>query len=182
MLSFLLGIAGGIVAWIIQSGSSGLLLRHRSRLILALVASVFWLFLCLWAGEASTALIVLLSQCLAGLAAAFGGFRTELGKQTSSEILGFRQYLKTVSKKELLRLLKNNPDYYYTLAPYAMALGIDRSFSARLGKRQLPQCSYLTTGIDGHMTPREWNQLLRDAVTALDERQMRLPYERILGK
>ena len=182
LLSVLLGITGGIVAWIIQSGSNGLLLRHRSRLILALVASVLWLLLCLWAGEISTALVVLVSQWLAGLAASFGGFRTELGKQTSSEILGFRWYLKTVSKKELLRLLKNNPDYYYTLAPYAMALGIDRSFSARLGKRQLPQCSYLTTGIDGHMTPREWNQLLRDAVTALDERQMRLPYERILGK
>ena len=182
LLSILLGTAGAVISWVIQSGSEGLLLRHRGRLYLAMGCSLLWLLLCFWAGEATVALFVLGCQWLAGLAACFGGMRTDLGKQTAAEILGLRRYMKTVHKKELLRILKSNPDYYYALAPYAMALGIDRSFAARLGKLQLPPCSYLTTGTDGHMTAREWNQLLRDAVAALDERQMRLPYERILGK
>ena len=182
LLSILLGTVGAVISWVIQSGSEGLLLRHRGRLYLAMGCSLLWLLLCFWAGEVTVALFVLGCQWLAGLAACFGGIRTDLGKQTAAEILGLRRYMKTVHKKELLRILKSNPDYYYALAPYAMALGIDRSFAARLGKLQLPPCSYLTTGTDGHMTAREWNQLLRDAVAALDERQLRLPYERILGK
>lgn len=182
LLSILLGAVGAVLSWMIQGGSQGLLLRHRRRLVIALLCSLGWLLLCLWAGESSVALFVLGSQWLAGLAATFGGIRTDQGKQTYAELLGLRKYLKSVSSQELHRILKTNPDYYYTIAPYAMALGVDRSLAARLGKRQLSQCSYLTTGIDGHMTAREWNQLLRDAVSTLDERQMRMPYERILGK
>ena len=38
------------------------------------------------------------------------------------------------------------------------------------------------SGMDGHLTADEWNQLLRSTVTALDERQLRLPFERFNSK
>ena len=57
-----------------------------------------------------------------------------------------------------------------------------REFAQALQKTRLSQCPWLTTGMDGHMTAMEWNQLLREAVAALDERQQKLPYEKLLGK
>ena len=182
LLSFLLGAVGVVLSWMIQSGSQGLLLRHRRRLVIGSVCSLGWLLLCLWAGESFVALFVLGTQWLAGLAATFGGMRTDSGKQTYAELLGLRKHLKSANKQDLLRILKNNPDYYYSLAPYAIALGVDRSFAARFGKQKLMPCNYLTSGLDGHMTAREWNQLLRDAVSTLDERQLHMPFERMLGK
>ena len=68
------------------------------------------------------------------------------------------------------------------LKTYALALGVDREFAQALQKTRLSQCPWLTTGMDGHLTAPEWNQLLRDAVAALDERGLRLPYEKLLGK
>jgi hypothetical protein len=99
-----------------------------------------------------------------------------------SQILGLRRYLCHVSTSELQRILSVNPDYYYALAPYAMALGVDKAFARQFGKQRLPQCTYMTTGMDGHVTARDWNNLLREAVAAMDERQQRLLREQLLGK
>ena len=84
--------------------------------------------------------------------------------------------------KEALRVLRHDPEYFFDMAPYAMALGVGKEFSAAFKKKRLGACSWLTTGMDGHMTAMEWNQLLREAVAALDERQQKLPYEKLLGK
>ena len=67
-------------------------------------------------------------------------------------------------------------------APYALALGVDRSFARHYGRSTLPECSYLITGHRSQMNAPEWNQLLRDTVEALDERQRQLVWERLLGQ
>jgi hypothetical protein len=36
--------------------------------------------------------------------------------------------------------------------------------------------------MDGHMTAREFDQLLRDTVNTMDVLQKRLPIDRLLGK
>jgi len=102
--------------------------------------------------------------------------------QTAAEILGLRRYLKTAPKNELQSIVRSNPDYFYQLAPWALALGVDRTFAERFGNIRLPQCSYLATDMDGHLTAREWALLLRDTVNALDRRQKRLPLDKLLGK
>jgi hypothetical protein len=88
----------------------------------------------------------------------------------------------SVSTDELKRNLNINADFYHNLAPFAMAMGVDMAFARRFRGIRLPACPYLTTGMDGHMTATEWCRLLRDVVTALDERQQKLPYEKLLGK
>jgi hypothetical protein len=99
-----------------------------------------------------------------------------------ADILGLRQHLRRISTYELQWILQQNPDYYYAMAPYAMALGVDRAFARQVGKMRLPQCTYMTTGMDGHTTAKEWNELLREAVQVMDERQQRLLWERFFGK
>ena len=125
---------------------------------------------------------MIVAQMLCGLMSLYGGRRTEIGKMHMAQILGLQQYLRTIKPEELKRELRNNPHYYYDLAPYALALGVDREFAQALQKTRLSQCPWLTTGMDGHLTAPEWNQLLRDTVDSLDSMQRRLPLDRLLGK
>lgn len=182
ILSILLSVLGAFLAWQIQSAAGFLLLRQKRPLIFAAAASFLWLLLGGWAKAWPVAVFVVVTQWLAGFATAFGGRRTETGKRIMADILGLRRYLLTVSKEMLLQHLQNNPYYYYSVAPFALALGVDKTLAHRLGDTQLPGCPWLTTGMDGHLTAAEWNQLLRSTVNALDERQLRLPLERLTGK
>ena len=182
VLSILLGTFTAAASWVIQSGAHGLHLRRRMTLLIGLLCSGLWLLLGIWAGEWTVALIVVLLQWLSGLAAAYGGRRSDLGKQYMSQILGLRRYMRKVTGTDLQRTLQQNPDYYYSLAPYAMALGVDRAFARQFGSRPLPECPYLITAEDAPLTARQWNDHLRRIVAALDERQQRMPIDKLLGK
>ena len=98
------------------------------------------------------------------------------------QILGLRAFLKKRSATETQRLLQQDPDAFFNLVPYAMALGVGRPFARSFGKRRLRSCPYLTTGMDGHMTAWEWYQLLEQAVTTLNSRRKRLFLERLTGR
>ena len=149
-------------------------------MLIAAGCIVVWLVLSLIAGQFGMMLFAVSIQLLAGVASAYGGRRSELGKQTMSEILGLRRYLKTVSKDELQRILKSNPDYYYELAPYALALGVDKAFAKRFERLHQPNCTYLITGIETNRTAEEWYPLLREAVDSLNARQKKLKYEKFM--
>lgn len=180
--SLLLMVLGAFLSWLIHDGAASVHLRLRRPMYLGLAGSVIWLLLGIWAGEWLSALLMLFAQWLIGLASAYGGRRGETGRQILSEILGLRRHLGSVSKEELQQILRRNPEYYYQLAPHAMALGMDRAFSRQMASRKLHQCSYLTTGMDGHLTAKEWNQLLRTAVAVMDNSCQRSTLEKLLEK
>lgn len=182
LLILLLGGFALFSGWIIQTACQYLHLHNRHVLRAGLLCCGIWLLLGLLSGQLTLALCGVVSQIAAGIAAAYGGRRSELGKQTSQNILGLRRYLKKVTPDELHRITQANPDYFYQMAPYALALGVDRSFAKHYGRSPLPECSYLITGHRSQMSALEWNQLLRDTVEALDERQRQLVWERLLGK
>lgn len=173
---------GTFSAWLLQAGLLRLHLRNKLSLWLGCLLTAVWFVVCILAGRWDIGLWTLILQIFTGLAAGYSGKRTVLGRQLVSEILGLRQYLRHISDAQLQQIVLHNPGYYYQLAPYALALGIDRAFTRHWGGRHLPECSYLTTGMDGHMTAREWNRLLRDTVNALDALHKRLPLDRLLGR
>ena len=182
VIGILLVILGFICGWLLQNVGKALFSRHRIHLIPAGVAAGVWFLLGYLAGEWHVALILIVFELLLGLGGLFGGFRTDGGNQVAAEILGLRQYLTQLTAEEWKQILRRNPHYFYDIAPYAIALGIDRKFAQKLGQKRLPECPYLTTGMDGHLTAAEWNQLLRETITALDALQKRLPLDRLLGK
>ncbi len=181
-LVILLGCCGFFVAWWIQDMSRALHSRHRYPVLVGLGAFGIWFLVSFPAGEWNIALIQFPLQILAGVAARYGGRRSESGMVNAGEILGLREYLKKMDPEELRRNLDIDPQYYYDVAPYALALGVDRAFARKLQKLRLPECPYLTTGIDGHLTAQEWNQLLRDTVASMDALQARLPLDRLLRR
>ena len=182
VLSIFLSILGIAAAWQMQSAVKGMFSRYKLPLLIGIGCSLIWLLLSYLAGEWHTGLFVILSQWLTGIATSFGGRRTEGGQQNMAEILGLRRFMRTAKAEELQRICDTNPHYFYDLAPYALALDADRAFARRFGNLQLPECPYLTTGMDGHMTVKEFDQLLRDTADSMDALQRRLPIDRLLGR
>ncbi len=182
VLPYLLAALTTVLAFVIQSGSRYLPLRHRDPLKLAVVAVAVWLVLGIWSGEWLTVILQILFQILAGMALAFGGKRTELGEQARYQISGLRRHMHRVSKQELQRILKANPTYFYDLAPYALALGIDKTFARRFGRLRMVECTYLIRSSSGLMTAAEWAAMLRGAVNALDARSKRVFWEKLTGR
>lgn len=157
-------------------------LRHRRDLIISLAAGAFWLLLSGWTNELSTGVYVVVTQFIAGFAFAFGGRRTELGYQVREDILGLRRYLRSMVPGEVQMLLRSNPDYYFTMLPYAMALGVDGVFSRQFGTRKLPPCPYLSVGTDAPLTAKQWHQHLRRVVQVLDTRQSTKALKKLFGR
>lgn len=172
----------GVFALLLQSGGRSLMLRSRRPAWIALGCTVVWLVLGILSGTWLGALGMAAFQFLAGIALGYGGKRTELGQQALTQLLGLRRFMGRVSKRELQQLLKANPSYFHELAPYALALGVDKTFARRFGRLRLPECTYLIVGQQRQMTASEWAQMLRSTVDALEARARRLPLERLLGK
>ena len=63
------------------------------------------------------------------------------------------------------------------MAPYALALGVDKAVAKRFERLHQPNCNYLFTGIEMNRTAAEWCPLRREAVDARDARQKLLRFE-----
>ena len=182
VLPYLMAALTTVMAFLIQNATRYLPLRHRGPLKIGLVAAAVWLVLGIWSGEWVTAILQILFQGVAGMALAFGGKRTELGQQARYQIAGLRRHMRRVSKQELQRILKANPNYFYDTAPYALALGMDKTFARRFGRLRMVECTYLIRSSSGLMTASEWAAMLRSTVKALDARSKRIFWEKITGK
>ena len=181
LLILLLAIFGGVSAWFIQRWFKGLHLRNRMALLVALGLCAVWALIGMAAGNAILAISAAGAQLLGGLAWAYGGRRTFTGRQMANQILGFRRHLSRLTPKDISQLLRTDPDYFFTMAPYALMFGVSKHFARVFGNRRFSACHYLTTGMDGHRTANEWLQLMHRAVSTLDLRYRRLPLERLLS-
>ncbi len=178
----ILALLGLISAWFIQTWAKGLHSYDKTALLLGLGLSLVWILLGGLAGMWAVAACIVGVQLLASLAWLYGGRRTPTGRRTVGQILGLRAYLKKMNPRETQRLQQQDPDSFFVLAPYAIALGVGRPFAKAFGKRRLRGCPYLTTGMDGHMTAWEWYQIMERCVHTLNSRKKRLFLERLMGR
>lgn len=179
-LILLLGIAGAVSGWFMQAFGKGVLLGNRRALTVSLGNSAVWLLLGVITGAAGIGVWMVAGLLTAGLLLAWGGRRTELGRQTLSQVMGLQRYLRTADKKQLQRICETDPDYFFRLAPCALALGVDKAFAKRFGHMKLDRCPYLTTGMDAHMTALQWSAVMRNAEDAMNGRAQSLPAEKLI--
>jgi hypothetical protein len=182
VLSILFAILCGTFSYFIQSGGKCLPLREKSPLWTACSCGVLWIALGALAGDLQQAVPMVALQFVAGIAAAYGGKRSEMGLRYLMQIRGLRRHMTTGSNFDLQQLQQNNPYYFYELVPYALTLGVDRIFARRFGKMRLPEDSFLQCGTAREMTATQFASRLRKAVDLLNRRQKRLPYEKLRGK
>ena len=181
-LSILLGLLGLVTAWQMQSAAKRIHFRDKLPLWIGLGFGGLFLLLGILSDAWDLPLVLLPAQLIAGYASGYTGRRNEMGKQIQGQILGLRRHLRRISPKELQNILRINPDHFYQLAPWALALDLDRPLAKRLGQSRLPQCSYLVAETDARLTATQWAKMLRDTVDTLDLRQKRMPIDRLLGR
>ena len=177
ILGLVLMALGALSGWLIQDGLYRIHLRSKGALIFSGVLSVGWILLGIWAGQWLVGLCSVLVQLLAGLMAAYGGRRSELGRQNAAMILGLRHYLKNVDKEDLKRIQENDPEYFYTLLPFALALGVEVPFARRFGQQKMNPCPYFTCGVNTKLTAEDWTRFFRETAAILDERWRRMEWE-----
>ena len=176
-----LGAVCFVLCWLIQDGMDCLHLRGRAQLKLGLIATAALLAVGGYCRCLPYALGAAAWNLLAGLMAAYGGRRTENGDRIRGEILGLRRYMRKAGPAELRRILSSNRNYYFELAPYALALGLDKQFALKFGNARLPACTWLVSGIDSRTAP-EWYTQLREAYSAMIRNRRPTLAERIFGK
>ncbi len=186
--SLLFGLA--VALFTLGCGALSYLIQHwavfwhqnRRLYLISLLCAGFWIYLASKLEDTTTAACVVVFQLLVGFAAAYGGLRTEPGKHMRRQMLGLRKYLKSRSKKQLRSVYRADPEYFFALLPYAIALGVAAPYAKGFGPTKLPSCPFLTTGMDAHMTASEWSRTIIRVVRALNVRQQRLPIEKLLNR
>ena len=181
IFSIILFLLAAVSAWYIQEGMYRIHLRYKTPLWIGLVLCLVWTLIGIWAGVWYIPLVSVLVELLFGLMAAYGGRRSDMGRMNASNVLGLRSFLKHVTKEELLRLQHNDPEFYYNMAPYALALGVDKAFAKQFGRKKLEPCHYFVCGINGKMTAEDWNKFLHEAAEILDARQRRMALENFMA-
>ena len=182
LLGMVFALLCGAFSYFIQAGGKCLPLREKTPLWTALGCGVVWIALGLLTRELHQALPMVIFQFAAGIGAAYGGKRSEMGLRYLSQIRGLRRHMTTTANFDMQQMLQQNSNYFYELAPFALALGVDRSFARRFGKLPLPEESYLVCEHAREMTASKWAARLRKAADVLNQRQKRLPYEQLRGK
>ena len=178
LLAIVLSVGGAVSGWAIQGGMRRLHLRFKLPLLVSLGLSILWILLGILAGQWVIALLSVLSQLLAGLALAYGGRRSDLGRQNASQILGLRQYFRKADPEQIKQLCHNDPEYFFSLAPFALALGVEKAFAKRFGRHKLPPCPYFVCGVHGRMDALDHARFMAEAAQILDERQRRMAWEK----
>lgn len=178
LLAIVLAALGCLTAWNIQAGLYRIHLRGKLPLIVGGVCAAVWTLLGLLAGQLLVAVIAVIAQIAGGLLAAYGGRRSDLGRYSAGQVLGFRYYLGHIAKPELERILSFDSEYFFEMVPYAMALGVDEAFAKQFDRIPQPDCPYLTTEHPAKRTAAGWRQLLRQTADAMDKRQRRMQLEK----
>lgn len=181
ILAFILGAFGAVSGWLIQDIAYRTHLRGKVPVYMGLVCMLIWILLGVLCGQIWIPLGCSLGEFLIGYFAAYGGRRTELGRHDGGQILGLRSYLKHLPRSDIGRLLTNDPDYFFNLAPYALALGVIKPFANVFGRRKLDQCPYLITSIHGKRTAPEWGRLMASAADMMDAKARRMSVEKWLN-
>ena len=178
LMSVILGVFGMVSAWLIQDVAFRTHLRGKVPVLLGLICLVIWVILGLLCGQVWIPLGCSLGQWVYGYFAAYGGRRSDLGRHDGGQVLGLRRYLKHLPRGEINRLLKNDPDYFFNLAPYALALGVINPYARAFGRRKMDQCPYLITRVSGKRTAEEWAHMMADVADMMDARARQMQVEK----
>ena len=172
LLMVLLGLAALALSFCIQAGCKWIPLRSKLPLLVALACGGVWILLGCLLHCPGRVMAMVAFQFLAGIFAAYGGKRSQLGQRVLTQLMGLRHHMLTASSVDLQKLQQKNPDYFYEMIPYALAMGVDRQFARRFdNKTRLPECGWVLGAAD--MTPSQCAAKLRQIVHVLDQARYR---------
>lgn len=180
LMAIILGVFGAVSAWMIHTMAYRTHVRGKVPVYIGLGCILIWIVLGALCGQIWIPVVSCLGQFAAGYLAAYGGRRSDLGRHDAALVLGFRRYVKHLPRDEVGRLLYSDPDYFFNLAPFALALGVLKPFGRAFGRRKLDQCPYLMTPVHGKRTGEEWAKLIIETADMMDAKARRLQLEKLI--
>ena len=178
LLSIILVVFGAVSAWQIHEVAYRTHLRGKTRVYVGLVCILIWILLGVLCGQWIIPTCAAFGQLIMSYFAAYGGRRNDLGRYDAGMILGLRSHLKKISSADITRVLKTDPDFFFNMAPYALALGVLRPFARNFGSRKLEQCPYIVANVSGKRTAEEWGELMADTADQIDALYRRMEIEK----
>ncbi len=171
-LMVILGLLGLALSFGIQSGCKCIPLRSKLPLLIALGCGAVWVLVGALCGDMARVIAMVIFQFMAGIFGAYGGKRSQLGQRVLTQLLGLRHHMLSAGSYDMQQLQQKNPNYFYEMIPYALAMGIDRQFSRRFdNKRPLPECLWLKDA--PRMTAQQCAAKLRHIANILDQARYR---------
>ena len=177
----LFAILGVVLGNLIQSSAQGIFLYKPGSLTKGLLAAAVWaipFFLC---GKRSLGLNTALYQFIAGILATYGGRRSADGADALSQVLGLLASFLVPEKTSFSIAKKADPEYFHTMAPYALSFGADRLFAYRFGKERIAECPYLLGISEADRTASQWSRILRNTLRSMNARYEGLKKERLIN-
>ena len=178
LLSIILLPFSMVTAWLIQDMAFRTHLRGKVPVLIGFVCILLWIILGILCGQIFIPLGCVAGQFVYGYFAAYGGRRSELGRHDAGMVLGLRRFVKKLPKNDINRFLRNDPDYYFNYAPYALALGVINPYSRAFGKRKIEPCPYLITKDTAKHTAEEWAHILADTADLMDHKSRVMQMEK----
>lgn len=175
-------LAGFFAAYLMELWCQSLLSPSRGRFFLTLVLAGGWILAGSMLEHPELGFSGAACGIFSGMFLFCSGKRTPPGRQAMNEIAGLCRYLLTVSGDDLQIICRQNPEYFYDMLPYAMALGADRVFARRFGDFRLPACPYVYLGSTGSMdgsTALQWSRRMRSMARSMDARRRRALQDRV---
>lgn len=177
LLPLLSALYAGLCLLVQNAGGSLLRRRRLPRQLFGLGAAALLLFFASGASLTAPALLCILLQLFCGLMTTFGGQRTPIGRETVSQLLGLRTYLRRMDRDTMERLSRSDGQTFYRLLPFAEILGVGASFSKRFADWQPEPCAWLTDALSHPRTAKEFYQLYSELASAVRAE----PYGRFTG-
>ena len=178
LLAVILGAFGAVSAWQIHEVAYRTHLRGKTRVGIGLTCVAIWILLGILCGQWIIPTCAAVGQWVIGYLAAYGGRRSDVGRHDAGKILGLRSYLKHISKDDIRRLMKTDPEYFFNMAPFALSLGIIHPFAKNFGSIKMDQCPYLVTRVTGRRTAEEWAELIADTANLIDSKFRKMEWEK----
>ena len=116
-----------------------------------------------------------LLQIFCALTTIFGGKRTPTGEEQAKRLLGLRRFLRRADQAELQKLMKQDPQYFYRMLPFADALGVAAPFVRHTGKLTPEACGWLVDAERRTRTPEDFYQLYLQAFSVIRAERYRPP-------
>lgn len=179
LFAVLFALFGCYAAYHIQNWAGCLFLSNRHQLLVSTLLSLSWLFLAFLANRFLWGIIFIALEFFAGLLYYYGGRRTPEGRQAVSQLLGFRRYLKRVSRATLDGLARRNPDYFFDMVPYAIALGVSKAFARQYGAKPFRECPWLDIPLKDTVTAAKWNRIMEDTLKKMETPHRRATLHRL---
>lgn len=173
-----LATVSAVCAWLMHEIAYRTHLRGKTRVYIGLAAFALLLGLGFLSKIPFIVLPMALAQIAAGFLAAYGGRRSELNRLEVGRILGLRRTLRRSKPEDVKRALSRDPDYFFRMAPYALAMGVLKPFANSFGERKFSACPYITVPVPGKRTVSEWARLLSKMADRIDARLRRQEMEK----